>query len=246
MNNQKNIDDLLRKQTFSTDISSLDALVYNYAESIAKIEKCVVVVSDLKFGTSRIFSGAFANQLGLTNYTIENSIWEKEILTLMTPEECNEKYLAELRFFNFLRHIPRHLRENYYLATTLRMFNKNSKPIDVLHRMYYRYETNSDVIRYGICLYGPDTFSIPAKSIAIDSVTGHWEELSSVTDNGILSHREKQVLALIEQGMTSQAIASDLCISKHTVSRHRQEILAKLQARNSTEACRRAKQLKII
>ena len=70
--------------------------------------------------------------------------------------------------------------------------------------------------------------------------------MNAASDRRILSARELQVLALIEQGMTSNAIAGSLCISKHTVSRHRQEILAKLQAKNSAEACRRAKQLKLI
>ena len=46
--------------------------------------------------------------------------------------------------------------------------------------------------------------------------------------------------------MTSKAIADRLCISVHTVSRHRQEILSKLQVGNSTEAIRIARQLGII
>lgn len=80
----------------------------------------------------------------------------------------------------------------------------------------------------------------------INSISGEKQELSSDNDGGILSKREKQVLALVETGITSQDIADRLCISKHTVSRHRQEILLKLQARNSAEAIHRAKQLKII
>ena len=71
-------------------------------------------------------------------------------------------------------------------------------------------------------------------------------ELSSASDKSILSKREKQVLSLIETGVTSQEIADRLCISKHTVSRHRQEILAKLQAKNSTAAIRIAKQLNLL
>ncbi len=40
--------------------------------------------------------------------------------------------------------------------------------------------------------------------------------------------------------------AEQLSISKNTVSRHRQDILAKLQVRNYVEACRVAKALAII
>ncbi len=245
MSYKKEIDSLLRKQSFSENSHNTNP-VYRYAESIAALENCIAVVSDMKLGTSRIFNGAFAEVLGLTGYTHENSIWEKEIINLMTDKECEEKYMSELRFYNFLRQIPRYKRSHYYLATVLRFRNRQGQPMDVLHRLYYIYDESTDIIRYGLCLYGPAVFNLPAKSIVINSVSGKWEELSGATDNRILSKREKQVLTLIEQGLTSQSIAAELCISKHTVSRHRQEILAKLQAHNSTEACRRAKQLNLI
>lgn len=245
MNYQKKIDNLLRKQPFSDNGQSMDP-VYGYAESIAVLENCIAVVSDLKSGTSRIFSGAFAEVLELTGYSSENSIWEKEIIAMMTDTECDVKYMAELRFYNFLRQLPRNKRSEYYLATVLRFRDRQSRALDVLHRLYYRYDDASDAVRYGLCLYSPAVFNLPARSVVINSVTGKWEELSEVTDNRILSKREKQVLALIERGHTSRAIAEELCISKNTVSRHRQEILAKLQTHNSTEACRRAKQLNLI
>ena len=245
MSYQKEIDSLLRKQPFSEDRKDTHS-VYRYAEGIAAIENCVVVVSDLKSGTSRIFNGAFAEVLGLTDYTCENSIWEKEIISRITDRERDEKYVAELRFYNFLRQIPRRKRSNYYLTTVLQFRDRNGNPIDVLHRLYYIYDDSADIVRYGLCLYGPAVFNLPAKSIVINSVSGKWEELSGAADNHILSKREKQVLTLIEHGLTSLEIATELCISKHTVSRHRQEILAKLQAHNSTEACRRAKQLNLI
>jgi len=82
--------------------------------------------------------------------------------------------------------------------------------------------------------------------ISFTGLSRQWEELTSKTDGSILSVREKQVLTLIEQGLTSRDIADRLCISRNTVSRHRQEILARLQVKNSTEACRRAKQLGLI
>lgn len=118
--------------------------------------------------------------------------------------------------------------------------------IEVLHRMFYRYGEDAEIIRYALCIYGPLTFSLPAKSVAVNSVSGELFTLSPAEDHSILSPREKQVLTLIETGLTSQEIAGKLFISKHTVSRHRQEILAKLKAKNSAEALRTAKMLKLI
>lgn len=245
MSKRKKIESILREQPFSTNISE-ESSIYSYAKGISLIEKSIVVVSDLKSGTSKIFNGSFSGLLGLNDDSDVDSIWENEILKLMTPEECEEKYLAELRFYNFLRLLPPKKRTDYYLATTLRFSVKNGTSVDVLHRMYYFYEDNSDVVRYGICIYGPQPFTLPSRCLAINALTGKWVELTAATDNKILSVREKEVLMLIERGLTSQAIASELCISRNTVNRHRQEIIAKLQVSNSTEACRRAKQLNII
>lgn len=241
----KQIDSLLRQQPFSGSDNDTD-VVCRYAEGVAAIEKCIVVVSDLRYATSRIFHSEFSGVLGLRGLTAEDSIWESELLGHMSAEEREEKYLAELRFYNLLRHMPCGRRDKLYLATHLRMTDRLGRLTDVLHRMYYVYEGESDAIRFGVCIYGPMVFGLPSKSVAIDSTTGQWEELTSKTDGSILSVREKQVLTLIEQGLTSRDIADRLCISRNTVSRHRQEILARLQVKNSTEACRRAKQLGLI
>ena len=80
----------------------------------------------------------------------------------------------------------------------------------------------------------------------INSCTGQLIQLDERDDEKILSAREKQVLRLIDQGMMSKHIADILSISIHTVSRHRQEILKKLQVSNSIEACRVAKELHLL
>ena len=118
--------------------------------------------------------------------------------------------------------------------------------IDAIHRMYYIYADDSETVTHALCLYGRSAFDFIGKSIVVNSLTGVLEELTSSTDASILSRREKQVLALIDSGKRSYEIAEILSISKNTVSRHRQEILAKLQVKNSMEACRIAKTMRII
>ena len=120
MSNLPRLNQLLKNQSVRVEKSDLPWLL-NYAENVARIENVTAVVSDLRSGTSRIFPGKFGILLGIGNYGTENSIWEKAILDLMTEDEREEKYLAELRFFNFLRHVPRHTRPDYYLVSKLRM-----------------------------------------------------------------------------------------------------------------------------
>ncbi len=54
------------------------------------------------------------------------------------------------------------------------------------------------------------------------------------------------MLELVANGTMSKDIADMLHISIHTVNHHRQNILTKLQAANSTEAVCTARELKII
>ena len=97
-----------------------------------------------------------------------------------------------------------------------------------------------------ICIYGPLPFDVKGKSFAVNAVTGSKEELTASGNDSILSRRERQILAMIDTGMKSGEIAGQLNISIHTVSRHRQEIIGKLQVKNTHEACRLAKSMGLI
>jgi two-component system response regulator FixJ len=62
---------------------------------------------------------------------------------------------------------------------------------------------------------------------------GSREQLEAL---GKLSKREREVLAAIAEGKQSKAIAWELGISVRTVDLHRSNILAKLSARNTSQA----------
>ena len=112
--------------------------------------------------------------------------------------------------------------------------------------MFYVSVPFNDALWLALCLDSPLLFDTPAKCLIINSANGQMTELDKQNSTSILSVREKQVLNLIDKGLTSKKIAETLSISINTVSRHRQEILGKLQVKNSIEACRVAKDLKLI
>lgn len=219
--------------------------VNEFARCMAAISNAVVVVSDLAGGTSRIFCGGFASELGIDGYSDENSIWEKRILSMMSEAGQEAKIITELRFFHYVRHLGKS-RQRYYLMSKLRFTLPGGRGIDVLHRMYYVYGHNGQQVLYAICIYEPLSVDFKGKSVAVDSLTGCREELDAGSDIRILSTRERQILSLIDSGLKSREIAERLHISAHTVSRHRQEILAKLQVKNSVEACRMARSMELI
>lgn len=219
------------------------------ARNYARMENDIAVLSDLRANVSYIYYGGFAQALGLGCTGKESkvsSIWEEEIFSLIHPDDLADKHLQELRFFHFISHQPLAKRRDYYLMSTLRMRNNVNGYVPVLHRMFYVTIPGNNTLWLALCLYGPLLFDISAKSLIVHSVNGETTELDKQNNIKILSARERQVLAFIDKGLTSKEISEMLSISKNTVSRHRQEILGKLQVKNSIEACRIAKQLRLI
>ena len=243
--NRKELYELLRSGEASCGNISLSD-VLKYAHFLADIEKTLVVVSDMVAGNSHIMAGGFERNLELDGYQRENSIWENRIFSLMSPQTLEEKYVAELRFFHYLRHLPKSRKSDYYLISKLRFRFIDGENHDVLHRMYYIFDLKKEHVRFAICIYGPLPFDFSGNSYVVNSITGITEELTASGNDAILSPRECQVLSLIDTGMKSADIAKQLNISIHTVSRHRQEIIGKLRVKNSHEACRMAKAMKII
>lgn len=62
----------------------------------------------------------------------------------------------------------------------------------------------------------------------------------------VLTRREKEVLALIVDGLTNNDIAQKLFISSTTVDTHRKNLLAKLKAKNTASLVRIATQLQLV
>jgi DNA-binding NarL/FixJ family response regulator len=73
----------------------------------------------------------------------------------------------------------------------------------------------------------------PSRSAARPATRGSTPELDRLTD------REREVLALVSEGLPNKAIAARLGISEHTVKFHLSSIFSKLGVASRTEAVRR-------
>lgn len=220
------------------------------AENYARMENTLAVLSDMRSNRSHICYGGFARTLGIDSVAGAvdeiDSIWEETVLSRIHPEDLAAKYLQELRFFHFMKHCPGPSRSNYCLAQRLRMKDRFGNWLPTLHRLFYITSPHDNSLWLTLCLYNPLVVTLPHDAVVIHTATGQLQLLERRDDLQILTEREREVLRLIDGGMTSKAIAQRLSISVHTVSRHRQEILGKLQVRNSIEACRVAKDLGIL
>lgn len=242
----------LLKQNFmehssaSHELDKYREVAYRYA----CLENAISVLSDMRTNISYIHYGGFSEVLGLKETEkvhLIHSIWEEGIFKLIHPDDLYQKNLQELKFFHFIKHQPKNKRKDFYLINKLRIKDAAGHYHSTLHRLFYIPVKNApNTMWLALCLYTPLSLEMPGKSAVVYSVTGQLIELKNKDSTQILSEREKQVLRLIHQGWTSKQIAEILTISIHTVNRHRQEILGKLQVKNSIEACRIAKDLGVL
>lgn len=233
----------IKEQELSARLDECKQIALSYAQ----IENSIAVLSDMKTNISYIYYGGVAERLGMAKRSttkIIHSIWEEDIFSRIHPDDLLEKHLQELRFFNFLKTIPKKERTDYHIANNIRMCDSSGKYVQVLHRMFYIASQSNGSIWLALCLYNLST-NTSSGNVIINSVDGCILEPEAQTTNNILSSRETEVLQLIDKGKMSKEIASDLSISINTVNRHRQNILEKLHVDNSIEACRIAKGLKL-
>ena len=245
LNKEFSAQDFSTEQPYAELLNKYRDIACNYA----RMENAIAVLSDLRTNKSYIYYGKFLQILGIENNKKDSkfsSIWEEEIFNLIHPDDLASKHLQELCFFHFIKRQAKSKRTDYYLTSKLRMKTSTKSYIPVLHRMFYIPAPSKDTLSLALCLYSPLVFDISTKCIIVNSINGQITELDKQNNTKILSEREKQVLTLVDKGLASKAIAEMLSVSVNTISRHRQEILNKLQVKNSIEACRIAKELKII
>lgn len=91
---------------------------------------------------------------------------------------------------------------------------------------------------------GNKYYSPAIQTILIDDIQGLKENNASIIP--VLSPREKEVLELIAKEHTTQEIANQLFLSPNTVETYRQNLLRKLDAKNSAGIVAKAFQLGLL
>lgn len=246
----QNLNRTLIGQTF-TDVDNLQedyAMAKIAAMHQSKAENAIAVLSNMHDNSSFIVYGRLGKLLGIsTENECEEvpSIWEKELIKRFHENDIVEKLALELQFVTFVRTLPEKQRQDYYLQHVLRIRDAEGRYVYVKHRIYYLRYDNSGNVLLTLCLYTIATNEKHQVGI-INSLTGEKAKEPSTEMTQLLSDREKEVLRMIGEGKASKQIADELCISTHTVNGHRQNILKKINATNSTEAYNVALKLGIL
>lgn len=153
-------------------------------------------------------------------------------------------------FYNFLRE-EKYL--SYKILYTYRCIGKNNRiqtmliqstPISISEngKIEHVFGLHTDISYLGnvptdwvsfISLDGDESYlNIKAEHERFNPNLANLEK-SAITKS--LTKREKEIIKLLSQGLTAQAIAEELFISFNTVRTHRKNILAKTNCQNTTE-----------
>lgn len=201
---------------------------------------CIAVLSDLETDSCYIFSGSFGETLGLGAYSEDrNSAFEHGIFDNIPADELLERHVTDLRLFNFLKSVPLGEKTDFLAVSLIHFSRGGTSPIPVLHTTRYLACHRNGTMWLSLCTYHPFCEAGGLhEGVIINVRTGEAvrPEKYRQYDKNLLSGRQREVLALLAKGKSSKQIAESLCLSIHTVNRHRQDILAKLDVANTAAA----------
>lgn len=255
MNPIKNLEDKFSFESVDSPEKRKEVLeeVISIMEAYVKLDHSVAVLSDLANNKSYIFAGNFGSffEMNTSGYTTIDSIWEDDIYQRIHPDDLFQRHLLELEFFNFLKVLEPDERLNYTTKCRIRTLNSKKEYQYILHRSFYLKNSSEGGLWLAVCLYNYLFEKLGAVNGIDGKIVNNKTGESFYVDTYIncidlLTLREKEILVLIGKGVISKEIAAKLNISINTVNRHRQNILEKLNVKNSIEAVRTADALNLL
>ncbi|MBP3433541.1 MAG: helix-turn-helix transcriptional regulator [Alistipes sp.] len=242
-----------RLDSEALDVSILDSF-RSKIEAIAPFSSVCYVITDASADSCYIYAGSFARLLGISadvTYAEEYGSSDEDVIyNCIHPEDLVEKRMLEYDYFRYVDSLSAEDKLHYVACCRLRMRGSDG---------IYRYIYNTTRILQPspkgriwliICSYELSSDQTPSLDITpkiINIITGQIEPIKMVERRArLLSEREKQILTLIREGMSSKQIADLLSISIHTVNRHRQNILEKLSVGNTYEAITAAMAMRLL
>ena len=187
-------------------------------------------------GSFAVFlSDKFGHYYYVTEY-IETS-QELNIENLVHPDDLEVVRRIDKKVWEFLDTLPEEEKLTYKYIYEMRILDRG-KYVRMIYQMRLLAFKDDNFLAIGMIDLAPEqsantSVRFQIKNCLTDEIVPF--AIESATDT-LLTPREREVLALAKEGMFSKEISEKLNISIHTVNRHRQNILEKLQVDNMIEA----------
>ena len=183
----------------------------------------------------------FGHYYYVTEYVTEDiqASDELNIEKLVHPDDLEVVRRIDKKVWEFLDTLPEEEKLTYKYIYEMRVLDRR-KYVRMIYQMRILAFKDDNFLGMGIIDLAPEqsantSVRFQIKNCLTDEVVPFTIE--SATDVQ-LTPREREILALAKEGMFSKEISEKLNISIHTVNRHRQNILEKLQVDNMIEAIR--------
>ena len=154
------------------------------------------------------------------------------------PDDLAVKTLIDTEIFDFFASLPPEERTLYKYIYEYRGMASDGSYGRVTHEMQLLEVTKDNYLALGIIEISPDqSENLPVRIQMKHCLTGEIIPIHlSEEAHPLLPPREKEILTLSSEGLSSKEISKKLFISIHTANRHRQNIREKLSAENMIEA----------
>ena len=183
----------------------------------------------------------FGHYYYVTEYVTEDiqASDELNIEKLVHPDDLEVVRRIDKKVWEFLDTLPEEEKLTYKYIYEMRVLDRG-KYVRMIYQMRILAFKDDNFLGMGIIDLAPEqstntSVRFQIKNCLTDEIVPF--AIESATDT-LLTPREREILALAKEGMFSKEISEKLNISIHTVNRHRQNILEKLQVDNIIEAIR--------
>ncbi|KDS37834.1 bacterial regulatory s, luxR family protein [Parabacteroides distasonis str. 3776 D15 iv] len=167
------------------------------------------------------------------------------------PEDLIALSNTQERLFEYLQAIQANKILEYKLVYEFRVLNSYNKYVRIIsqHQVLELDENGDPWLVMGIADLSPNTAPLDSIKIqVVNFITGETLPLNKFEEKELIEFtpREKEILLLIKSGMLSKEISDRLSVSIHTVNKHRQNIMQKMNADNIIEAIEYARKLGLL
>lgn len=222
-----------------------------FLERLAEVENSSVTVLDLYQKKYIYIRSKFIEKFdnSLTGYGSDDPLYYSQFIH---PDDLPVVFDSYRKTFKFIYRLPVEERKDFKLIQNFRQRDKHGRYLNVILQLVVLELDKNGNIWLVLILDDllPDKISFTEVNRRLVNIKSGkiclFKNATEPNNKTILSLREIEVLGLVSKGFVSKEIADKLFLSVNTVNNHRQNILDKVKAANTSEAVSYARTLGLL
>jgi DNA-binding CsgD family transcriptional regulator len=205
------------------------------------------IVADYRDMTVQYMEG-IEKMLGYSSQQVYNGNIEF-IVNLIHPDDKDKVLGLAVSYYNFLDEQPAEKRLDFKASINFRFRKADGRYLRVLEQVISLETDGNGMVTHALKYFTDISHLKYSNEVIFSIMNDRSEDHQFYTVNfdgnnssqggnqtkSVLSVREIEILTMIALGKTSKEIATELCISNHTVNKHRENIMHKTCCKNMSE-----------